>query len=113
MSITEVLQSKAEPSEKVATVADLVRAVRDNYGNSEAKITVPEIPTTEGLLPLSALSDETKVALALSEVKSILLQVIEDCNNTEGTNGEVAAEALIATNPVLVNLGEKVSYGVL
>jgi hypothetical protein len=113
MSITEVLRSKAEPADKLASVVEIVKSVRESYGNTEAKITMPEVNTATGFLPLSALSDESKVEMASAAVNDILQEVIEIDNCNEGANTAKVAESMIATNPILVNLGEKVSFGSL
>lgn len=113
MSITKILRSEDSPAKKIAAITKIVKGVRESYGNTEFTVTVPEVPTVSGVLPLSALSNESKVALATSEVEQILQAVIEATKGSEGVNAAKAAEALIATNPVLVNLGAEVDFGSL
>ena len=113
MSITEVLNSDKSPAEMLKFIQTIVQKVRKSYGNQDASIDVPNIPTCEGLKPLSMLSDVSKVATAAVEVQGITTIVFERSKQVQGLNTEKCAEALIATNAVLVNLGETVSFGVL
>ena len=113
MSITKILKSDATPEYKVKAVATAVKKVRESYGNLKADIAMPEVNTVSGILPLSALSDESKVHYATVEVGKILQAVVEQSKAIEGVNTAKAAEALIATNPVLVNIAEEVSCGQL
>ena len=112
-TITEILHSSEEPSEKIMKIASIVADTRKSYGNREAVISVPEVTTVTGIFPLSALSEESQLELASIQVNNVLQEVIESTNATEGVNAAKTAEALIATNPILVNLGKKVSFGSL
>jgi len=113
MSITEILQSEDKPSEKLAAIKAIVKDVRESYDNLGTEIPMPEITTIDGEMPMSVLSDETKLEMVGMRVRGILVEVLEAAKYIPGLNTEKYVEAKIATDDVLANLSEKVSYGSL
>lgn len=113
MGIIEILDSDNDCECKVNTVASIVKKVQEAYGNLDAVIPMPDVHTASGILPMSALSYKDKVAIARQEITKILHRAIEESRHVDGVNVDKSVQALIATNPKLVHLGTKVSYGVL
>lgn len=114
MTITELLNSKdTEDAKKLAGIAKLVQEARKGYGNTEATITMPEITTVNGELSLSMLQDDSKLAVISQRVDCIRMEAFELNKVQEGINIEKCVEALIATDPILVNIHKKESFGIL
>ena len=95
-------------SEKVGAIASIVEKARENYGNSDMDITIPEVSTCEGITDLSLMSDDDKVAIAERSVSNIIQTAVEFTKEEEGIVLDKEIERLVATNPVLVNLSEAV-----
>ena len=71
-------------SEKVTAIAAIVTKARKAYGNGDANIPAPEVHTTEGLQDIAMLSDESKLAIAESEVGNIKRVAVEFTKAFEG-----------------------------
>lgn len=112
-SITEVLRSDQKPDAKLAAIVKIVAEVRKGYGNADTDIPMPEMETASGVLPLSALTTETRLELANVQVQHILSDVLESSKFIPGLNVEKFVESKIAVNDILVNLGVKVAFGAL
>jgi len=91
-------------SKKVKLIAEVVTNARAAYGNGDAKITAPEVHTVDGLQDLAMLSDNSKVAIAESEVRNIKVLAVEYTKRFEGVILDKKIEELIALNPVLANI---------
>lgn len=114
MTITELLNNEdMTDAQKLAGIADLVHRARKDYGNIEATITMPEISTVDGELSLSMLQDNSKLAVISQRVDCIRMEAFELSKLREGINIEKCVGALIATDPILVNIHEKESFGIL
>ena len=74
---------------------------------------MPEVPTVDGIVPLSMLPDDGKLVHAATAVQFMSTTVLERSKDVQGLNTAKCAEAIIATDSVLVNLGEKTVFGVL
>ena len=109
MKLSQIFASEElSDGEKVTAIAGVVTKAREAYGNPEAKITVTGIHTTEGIKDLNLLSDESKVAVAASEVQVIIQRAVEVGKATEGAVLDREVERLIATNSILVNITDKI-----
>ena len=105
MKLMEIFSSEELSSkEQVAAIAEVVIKARNAYGNGDAEITEPEINTIDGLQDISLLCDETKVAIAESEVGNIKTIAIEFCKSFEGAKLDKKIEELIAISPILANI---------
>ena len=93
-------------ADKLEAVATFVNTVRTKYGNTESVIATVKVPTTEGYVPISLLTDKEKAAVATGEIKEIVSMTTAVVENSEGTVFDRVFEGFVAVNPVLVNLGE-------
>lgn len=107
MTITEILKSDATASEKLTQLSEVVDTARKAYGNTKAEITVPEVNTADGMVKLTYLDADSKVALAERMVRCITIQAVETAESTEGAVLDREIERLIATDPILCSLMSK------
>jgi len=117
MSISKILKldpKEVSASQKLAKIAKEVTAIRKEYKNSEIELAVPEYPTVEqGVMPLSALSDETKLALVEKEISRFIQEVVETTKNNPAIVAAKESEKLVATSPLLANLDAECDLGCL
>ena len=104
MSITKVLESKAEPEEKLQAVAKIVAKVRKKYGNEEDEIPVPDVTTAEGSMPFTNLNSETKVLILIGRLAAIKASVVEETRGVKGTVSARVEESLLATDNLFCNI---------
>ena len=105
MKLSEIFMAKEMPAnEKITAIAKIVAKAREAYGNGDADITAPEVHTTEGLQDIAMLCDETKVAIAESEVGNIKRVAVEYTKAFEGAKLDKKVEELIAISPLLANI---------
>jgi hypothetical protein len=105
MKILNTLNNEETTStEKLETVANFVKVVRERYGNADKEITPNKVYTSEGYVPISLLSNDEKVVVATQEIKEAIAMATAGTENTEGAIFDRVLEALIAVNPILVNL---------
>ena len=105
MNLTEILNSEElSTKEQVAAIAEVVAKARIAYGNGDAEITEPEINTIDGLQDISLLCNETKIAIAESEIGNIKTIAVEFCKSFEGAKLDRKIEELIAISPILANI---------
>ena len=90
--------------EKLEAVKTLVTTVRTKYGNIDKTIEPVKVGTTQGMVPISLLTNDEKVAVATNEIKEIISMTTAVVENTEGTVFDRVLEGFIAVNPILVNL---------
>ena len=108
MEIIETLNNEElSNKEKLKAVKDLVKEVRKTYGNDDLDITTVKVHTTEGLTPLSLLTNDEKVAVASQELKRIITRATAVTEATEGALFDRSFEAFVAVNPILCNINEK------
>jgi hypothetical protein len=115
MSLREILESETTTTEeKLEAINDTVKRARANYGNEDAEITMPEVPTINGMMDLSMLTKNDKLAIAEECINRIRMEAHETAKQREGVNISKVIESLLATSPVLSNI-EKSSendYGI-
>lgn len=113
MSISEILMSEDKPKEKITKLAKAVKAIRADYGNTDVDIPMPDVRCATGMLPLSDLDAEGQLTHAETTV-ALLKAVAREANEeTVGIELGKYTQQLVATNPILVNLGETRATGVL
>ena len=114
MKLTDVFNSEElSDKEKVGAIASTVTRAREAYGNTEKNIETPEINTVDGLEDLAMLSNESKVAIAESEVRNIKVIATEYCKAFDGAILDRKIEELIAINPILANITASVDSAYL
>lgn len=105
MTFNEILTNKdSVASEKLKQLVELVYDIREAYGNTEAEIDIPYVNTPDGMVSLTYLDDESKVALAGQSVRAASIEAVEICEATQGAVLDKEIEGLIATDPILCNL---------
>ena len=108
MTITKVLNdSTLTDTEKLATIEIIVSKARASYGNTELEIAEPVVSVVSGVLELSELSEEDKIALCKSEVQSIKETVRSLENDYDGIVVEKEIERCIALSPFFTNINKK------
>jgi len=114
MSITATLMNKdLEATVKLASVAEVVTALRESYGNTDAKVEDVKVNTTHGALPFSNLEPDAKVELLLNEALNIKSQALGAVENNSGVMLDKEVERLIATNSLFANASAKSAFSVL
>ena len=105
MKLTDIFTNEdMSAKDKVNAIAEVVTKAREAYGNGDAEITAPEINTVDGLEDLAMLCDESKVAVAESEVRNIKTVAVEYTKAFEGAILDRKIEELIAISPILANI---------
>ena len=108
MTFTEILSNEDfTADQKVEKFTTLVAKARKAYGNEDVEIAEPIIQGTEGGISLRYYAAEDKVSLAATELTSISTHAIHLVEGTEGAVLDKEIERLVATNPVLCNIGAK------
>lgn len=113
MNISDILVMEGSAEDKVKALQVAVVSVRKEYGNADIEIPVPTVRCAVGLVPLSDLSADDQVVVVADTVSDLKTAVREANSNTVGLNIESYTQMLVATNPVLTNLGKQVSVGIL
>lgn len=109
MKLSQIFPNKdLSPEEKIAAIAKVVTKARADYGNEDAEISVGQMHTTEGMQDLAMLSDESKLAIAESEVGNIKRVATEFCKTYEGAKLDRKIAELIAISPILANITDTV-----
>ena len=107
MKILNTLNNEETTSaEKLAAVAAFVTAVRTKYGNNDKTIEACKVPTTNGFVPISLLTNDEKIAIAESEIREVIAMTTAVAENSEGSMFDRIFEGFIAVNPILVNLDQ-------
>ena len=91
-------------AQQVEKIAEVVKAARAKYGNTDLEISTPEITTVDGLQDMEFLEDDSKVAIARSEWNNIKVIAIEFTKAYEGAVLDNKIEELVAISPVLANI---------
>ena len=94
------------PAEKLEAVATFVRTVRTRYGNLDKTIEACKVPTTNGFVPISLLTNDEKITIAESEIREVIVMSTAVSENTEGSLFDRVFEGFVAVNPILVNLDQ-------
>ena len=113
MNISKILEQtkeEATDTQKVAAVAEMVASARKAYGNSDAEITAPYVPTTDGDVQLKYVDDATKLVLIGKEVRKIKAIAVQTAQESEGVNINKLVESFLATSPVLVNISDTTEF---
>ena len=106
--ISEIFDNEdTTPTQKLQSIDTLVQEARAAYGNTHMEITAPTVTTTAGCLEIQYLSDADKVQIAKMAFHSITSEAIETAQETEGVILDKEIQSLIATDPILVNLGKQ------
>lgn len=104
-TFTSILTDKdTSATEKLASLNELVTAVRKSYGNADVEIDVPYVNTTDGMVSFKYLDDESKVHFAGRAIKSASMSATEACESTPGLLFDKEIEWLVATDAILCNL---------
>ena len=104
MTITEILKSEASATEKLSQLAEIVTAVRAAYGNTEAEVETPYIPTPDGMVDLKYLDADSKLALVERTVKAATIEAVETCEANSALVFDREIERLIAADAIMCNL---------
>ena len=105
MKILSTLQNeKIETEERLKAVLELVHNVRKAYGNSEVEITPTKVNSTDGVVPVSLLTPDEKVAVATRAIKNAIAQATAINEAVEGSVFDSEFERIISVDSVLVNL---------
>jgi hypothetical protein len=112
MKLNEVFELDSS-KEAIQELANIVTKAREAYGNTDKVISAPEITTINGLEDLAMLSDESKLAIAESEVGSIRIIAVEYTKSFDGAILDRKIEELIAISPILANITAKVESAYL
>ena len=105
MKILNTLRDEElKTGKKLEAVTKLVDKVREKYGNADKEITPVKVSTTNGAVPISLLTDAEKVAVAASEVESIIAMTTVVVESNEGAVFDRVFEGYVAVNPILCNL---------
>ena len=107
MKILNTLNNEETTSaEKLAAVAAFVTTVRTKYGNTDKEITAVKVPTTNGFVPISLLTEDEKITIAESEIREVVAMSTAVSENAEGSLFDRVFEGFVAVNPILVNLDQ-------
>ena len=110
MKILETLNNEEMSAKKrLKAVTALVETVRAKYGNTEVEIQAPKVPTTNGMVAISLLTNDERLAIATDEVKEVIAMASAVAENVEGSVFDRVFEGFMAVNPILVNLGQESS----
>jgi hypothetical protein len=105
MKIINTLNNEALSStEKLEAVKNLVATVRAKYGNTDKNIQPAKVYTTDGYVPINLLGNAERVAVATQELKEAITMATAGAEDTEGAVFDRIFEAVVAVNPILVNL---------
>lgn len=114
MGISEILKEKRlSDQNKLKQIIEIIAKNRESYGNTELDISMPDVYTVDGALPLSTLSDESKLTIVEQEVAHLRIQAYEFVEATQGAVIDKHVEFLISTNPILTNIGSSKGFGSL
>lgn len=91
-------------TEKLETINKFVTEVRAAYGNADEVIDPIKVRTVDGLVPLSLLNDEEKVAIATGIVKTAVANATIVTEETQGAKFDRVLEGLVAVDAILSNL---------
>ena len=108
MKLSKILNSKKLSSaKKLVEIDRVVQKCRKAYGNEEVEIDSPEIPTSEGIVPLEFLSDDDKIAVASQCIIAIRNEAIETVKRNPLAVLDSEVIGLIACSPLLTSLNSK------
>jgi hypothetical protein len=113
MSLTKILtDEKTSAEEKLEAVAAVIAGARENYGNADTEIPVPEVATVHGYMPFNVLEDDAKVELLRNRVGAIKASAVEYAAQNEGVNINKKIEELLAVDGLFANVspGTKFEY---
>ncbi len=96
-----------EANEKLTALTALVAKVKTVYGNGDVEITAVKVPTADGYVSLSLLSNKEKVAVATGKLKEVIAMSTAIVENTEGSLFDKVFEGFVAVDPVLSNLAQE------
>ena len=114
MSISEILKENGlSDQDKLKQIINVVAENRESYGNTELDISMPDVCTVDGSLPLSTLGDESKLTIVEQEVAHLRIRAYEFVEATQGVVMDKYVEFLISTNPILTNIGSSKGFGSL
>jgi len=111
--VLELDSKKVTAAEKLAQIVTIVGSARNSYGNADVTIDAPEVDTTDGKMAVKYVNDASKLALVKSEVVRIKMAVIEACKADSGKVANKIIEEMVATSPILVNIGETSDFSIL
>ena len=103
-TITQILKSDASAEAKLQDLQKIITTARKAYGNTDAEVSVPEVNTADGVVKLTYLDDDSKLAIVERIIRQITICAVETVESTEGMVLDREIERLIATDPILCNL---------
>ena len=105
MTFTQILTDEGTSDEvKLTKISNLVKEIRETYGNSDVVLEAPEVNTADGFRLLTFLTAKDKLALAERVIKAITTDAYEDVQQAEGVSFDRRFEEYVAINPILSNL---------
>lgn len=104
MTFTEIFASDTPTTEKLYQISNLVATIRGEYGNRDIAIDIPEVNTADGVMKLTYVSNEDKLALAEGEFKTIIATTAEIVEETRGAVFDKVLVHYVATSPILCNI---------
>ena len=105
MKILETLQDqKVSAKKRLKAVLELVASTREAYGNTDAEITPRKVNSTDGVVPVSLLTPDEKVAVATQAIKNAIAQATSINEAVEGSVFDSEFERIISVDAVLVNI---------
>jgi len=105
MTIKEILANgETSAQTKLKEISEVVKTIKEIYGNSNVELKVPEAVTVDGCKPITLLTAEDKVALVTKEFNTIVTNAYEDTQLAEGLVLDRRIEEYVAINPILSNI---------
>ena len=108
MSIIKTLADiTTTDAEKLEAVNAVVIKARASYGNTDAEVASPYVPTTHGDVSFESLMDDSKVAILLNQAQRIRVAAVEFSHDNTGANVNKKIEELIALDGYMCNIVSK------
>ena len=108
MKIIETINNEElSGKEKLKAIKSMVKTCRSEYGNEDVEITGVKVNSVNGMVTVSLLTTDEKVAVAEQEIRRCISQATAVSENVEGSIFDKAYEFAVACNPLLTNIGEK------
>ena len=105
MTFNDILKNTDASAEaKLTDLANLVKGIRKEYGNSDVEVEVPYVNTPDGMVELKYLDAESKVVLAGRQVKAATMEAVEECACNPACVFDREVERLVATDPIMCSL---------
>ncbi len=111
MSLTKILNKKdADADTQLEAVADVVAKARQAYGNEDAVIEAPMVPTTHGVMSFVHLEAASQVETLRGQVGLIKAAAVEFVEQNPGASMDKQIEELLAINPFFASTGNGTKF---